>query len=127
MAQPPVAKRGEFRSKGPELLIDLSDHVAAALVELAQIDQTAASQLGREIAERMAAVWGGQNIYFPQGMSMRLAQRDRQIYSEFTGANHSDLARKYGVSIQWIYKIVKAVHREERALREPDMFGFPEG
>jgi Mor family transcriptional regulator len=121
MAQPPV-KRGEFRSKGPELLIDLAEHIADALAEMAPVDQPRAAQIGREIAERMAGVWGGQNIYFPMGMSMRLSQRDRQIYDKFTGANHSELAREYGVSIQWIYKIVKAVHREEIAMRQHDLF-----
>lgn len=38
------------------------------------------------------------------------------------GTNHSDLARKYGVSLQWIYKIVKTVRQEEMAKRQSDMF-----
>ena len=41
---------------------------------------------------------------------------------DFTGANHSELARKYGVSLQWIYKIVKTVRQEELARRQGDMF-----
>ncbi|WP_156440990.1 Mor transcription activator family protein [Burkholderia sp. ABCPW 14] len=32
------------------------------------------------------------------------------------------LARKYGVSIQWIYKIIKAVGREETAARQRRLF-----
>ncbi|AOE92052.1 Mor transcription activator family protein [Ralstonia pseudosolanacearum] len=60
-----------FKSKGPELLVDLAQHAAAALVELAALDSEKAEQLGREIANRMAAHWGGQNIYFPMGLSLR--------------------------------------------------------
>ncbi len=55
--------------------------------------------------------------------SHKLSKRDETIYQEFNGINHSELARKYGVSLQWIYKIVKAVQKEEMAKRQPDMFG----
>lgn len=111
-----------FRSKGPELLVDLTDNIAAALVELASIDQEKAAQLASEIADRMAAHWGGQNIYFPMGLSVKLSKRDQLIYDEFDGTNHSDLARKFGVSLQWIYKIVKTVRQEEIARRQQDLF-----
>lgn len=112
----------EFKSKGPELLVDLADQCAQALVEISLLDKDKAADVGRQIADRMAAHWGGQNIYFPMGMSYRLSRRDRQIYDDFTGDNHADLSRKYGVSVQWIYKIVKAVQKEETIRRQPDMF-----
>lgn len=112
----------EFRSKGPELLIDLAQHIAVTLIELAKLDKEQAEQLGREIADRMAGHWGGQNIYFPMGLSYKLSQRDQAIYNEFNGINHSELARKHHVSLQWIYKIVKTVQKEEIAKRQTDMF-----
>lgn len=115
-------QRGDFKSKGPELLIDLAEQCALALKEAAGLENDKADQVGREIADRMAAHWGGQNIYFPMGLSYKLSQRDRRIFDDFDGANHSELARKYGVSLQWIYKIVKAVRQEEIARRQGDMF-----
>ena len=114
--------KGDFKSKGPELLVDLAQHVAFTLAELVGLDEEKAEQAGREIANRMAAHWGGQNIYFPMGLTYKLSQRDQQIFDEFNGTNHSDLARKYGVSLQWIYKIVKTVRQEETARRQGDMF-----
>ncbi|NLR73546.1 Mor transcription activator family protein [Leeia aquatica] len=116
-------QKSEFKSKGPELLVDLAEQCALALVERAGVSQDKAEQLGREIADRMAAHWGGQNIYFPMGLSYKLSLRDRQIYDDFNGVNHSELARKYSVSLQWIYKIVKTVRQEEIAQRQGDMFG----
>ncbi len=116
-------RASEFKSKGPELLVDLAEQCSQALREKAGLDQAQADQVAREVADRMAAHWGGQNIYFPMGLSYRLSQRDRQIYDEFTGANHSDLARKWGVSLQWVYKIVKTVGAEEIARRQGDLFG----
>ncbi|MCM2494578.1 Mor transcription activator family protein [Burkholderia glumae] len=114
-----------FKSKGPELLVDLSVQIAQALVELASIDTDQAEQIGREIADRMAGHWGGQNIYFPMGVSYRLSQRDRQIFEEFRGDNQAELARKFGVSLQWVYKIIKTVRREDIAARQRDLFGGP--
>ncbi|AOJ71022.1 MULTISPECIES: Mor transcription activator family protein [Burkholderia] len=114
--------KADFKSKGPELLVDLAQHVSVALKELAAMKTDEADQLGREIADRMAAHWGGQNVYFPMGVSYKLSQRDRRIYDEFRGDNHGELARKYGVSIQWIYKIIKAVGREETAARQKRLF-----
>jgi len=115
-------QNGDFKSKGPELLVDLAEQCSLALKESAGLDKDKADQVGREIAERMASHWGGQNIYFPMGLSYKLSQRDRQIFDDFTGANHSELARKYGVSLQWIYKVVKTVRQEEIARRQGDMF-----
>lgn len=112
----------DFRSKGPELLIDLTEHIAIALAELVSMESAKAQHVAKEVSDRMAAHWGGQNIYFPMGQSIKLSRRDRQIYDDFNGSNHSDLARKYGVSLQWIYKIVKAVRKEEIARRQGDMF-----
>ena len=117
-----MSTRDDSRSKGPELLVDMIQHVTVALGELTEMDDSRAKQVAREIADRMAAHWGGQNIYFPMGLSYKLSQRDRQIYDDFTGANHSELARKYGVSLQWIYKIVKTVRQEEMARRQGAIF-----
>jgi Mor family transcriptional regulator len=111
-----------FRSKGPELLSDLAAHVAATLIDFLGTDKDQADQVGMELANRMAGVWGGQNIYFPMGLSYKLSQRDLEIYSKFTGNNHSDLAREYHCSLQWIYKIVKTMRAEELARRQGGLF-----
>lgn len=76
-----------------------------------------------EVAEHLAKHWGGSGIYFPMGMTYKLSQRDRQIYSEFKGNNHFELAQKYGVSVIWIYKIIRTVQKEELASRQKDMSG----
>ena len=60
------------------------------------MDKERAEHVGNEIANRMAAHWGGQLIYFPIGTAIKLSARDLAIWNDFTGKNHSDLARKYG-------------------------------
>lgn len=112
----------EFRSKGPELLLDLIDQLTVALEEMVSLERSKAQHVAKEVAERMTAHWGGQNLYFPMGMVVKLSRRDRQIYDDFNGDNHHELARKYGVSLQWIYKIVKAMRKEHIASLQSDMF-----
>ena len=114
--------KGEFKSRGPELLQDLADQITQALIELLGLDTEKAEQLGREIAERMAAHWGGQNVYFPMGLTMKLSRRDQQIYDAFKGDNQPDLARQFGVSLQWVYRILKIKKAEDIAARQHSLF-----
>lgn len=115
--------KSRLKKKDLELLTDLSQQVAHMLVELATVPQDVAGAIGKEVADRMALHWGGQNLYFPMGKALKLSQRDRQIYAEFNGDNHSELARKFGLSLQWVYAIVKAVRQEEIDRRQGKLFG----
>jgi Mor family transcriptional regulator len=107
-----------FRNKSPELLADLASQCSAVIHERLGLDAVKADEIGRETAERMSFIWGGQNVYFPKGLIYQLSIRDRQIFDEFNGKNHADLARKYKVSLQWIYKLIKTVRAEEIAKRQ---------
>ncbi|EHD22615.1 MULTISPECIES: Mor transcription activator family protein [Brenneria] len=102
-----------FRSKGPELLVELAQHTASTIKEVVEIDTDIADQIGEAVANRMMQVWGGQNVYFPMGMAWKVSQRDLEIFHEFNGRNHHELARKFGVSLQWVYSVVKRVRKEE--------------
>ncbi|MDX5630371.1 MULTISPECIES: Mor transcription activator family protein [unclassified Brenneria] len=102
-----------FRSKGPELLVELAQHTASTIKEVVEIDTDIADQIGEAVANRMMQVWGGQNVYFPMGMAWKVSQRDLEIFHKFNGRNHHELARKFGVSLQWVYSVVKRVRKEE--------------
>lgn len=54
---------------------------------------------------RFACDFGGLQIYIPKNST--LEQRNNLIRREFKGNNHLELARKYHLSIQWIYAILK--------------------
>lgn len=108
--------------KIPELLSDLSSHASAVAVQMLDIPKDVAEHLGLEIARKMAENWGGQHIYIPKGVSMVASQRDVLIYAEFNGRNHADLARKYHLSIIWIYKIIRTIQTREIARRQGALF-----
>lgn len=48
-----------FRSKGPELLVELAHHVADTIVDVTGLDLKVAEQVGSSVATRMMLVWGG--------------------------------------------------------------------
>ncbi|WP_250146708.1 Mor transcription activator family protein [Escherichia coli] len=80
----------QFRSKGPELLVELAQHTSETVREIIDIEPEVADQIGQAVANRMMQVWGGQNVYFPMGMVWKVSQRDREIFREFNGRNHHE-------------------------------------
>ncbi|MDH3001503.1 transcriptional regulator [Chelonobacter oris] len=112
----------DFQTKAPDLLADLTKYTVSAVCELAEIDKQTAENIGMIVALKTGHNWGGQNIYVPKSMILFACEREKQIYNEFTGNNHSQLAKKYRLSIQWIYKIVKRVQKEEINKRQFQLF-----
>lgn len=50
---------------------------------------------------------GGLVLYIPVDHSTFLNSRNTLILEDFNGSNHFDLSRKYGLSLQAIYKIIE--------------------
>lgn len=114
--------KGELRSKGPELLLDLASHVAVQVKALCGVSPEKADAVGLAVADLMSCHWGGQLLYFPKGMARKLSARDQEIYARFNGFNHADLAREFDVSLQHVYRILKIVHAGEIASRQGGLF-----
>ena len=113
----------DFQTKAPDLLADLAKYTVIAVRECyPAMDAETAENIGMIVALKTGYNWGGLNVYVPKSMSLFACEREKQIFNEFTGNNHAYLAKKYGLSLQWIYKIVKRVQKEEIAKRQFDMF-----
>lgn len=75
-----------------------------------------AELLGPDLAQRLTTELAGQTIYFPAFYRPaterdRLSARDAAILAEFDGNNHEALARKYHISLQWVYRLVAQSRR----------------
>lgn len=92
----------------PELVSSAALQVRDVILKCG-IEKNVADNCALATATHLIEQWGGQNIYFPRGHQTFLARRYRQIYQEFNGMNTPDLARKYGVSRQRVYQIIKSV------------------
>ncbi|BFU65363.1 Mor transcription activator family protein [Rodentibacter abscessus] len=113
-----------FNQKAPEILADLAKHTEVKIKEkISDIDTILAQQIAIEVANHIAQCWGGEVIYIPRNLVLLLSERDRKIFNEFNGSNQRELARKYNVSMQWVYHIIKKITKEEIARRQYDMFG----
>ncbi len=110
------------KKHGEELLEDLGGKIKAALVSLAELNPDLSEHVGNEIVNQMSEHWGGQIIYFPQGMMQKISTRDLQIWEEFSGSNHAELARKYHISLQWVYRIVKTMRKQQTQKRQGQLF-----
>lgn len=98
MSEESVRKRNEF-------LDDLSTYLERALVGLG-LGENMAAAAGEMVTDDVAAWWGGQNICIPRDHHRKLSERNLRILSEFNGKNHSDLARKYDLTVSSIYKLI---------------------
>lgn len=95
------------RTKRPELLDYLAQIITKTLIDLVEMDKEISEHLATDIVNQVAKNWGGQLLYIPQGLSLKICARDREIWNDFDGSNHAVLAKKYNTSVQWLYKIIK--------------------
>ena len=108
-----------------ERYAELLDDVAARVANMARcvpsVNETEARNFGRRVADMLAEEWGGSSVYIPKNLASRFRRRDAELYRAFTGHNIEELARKYGLTQQRVYSIIKA----ERARRARSQLTFP--
>lgn len=112
--------------KEPEVLVDLDAKAAALAKQLFGATDDVAEAFGAELAQMMAAEWGGQSIYFATGLFYKVAKLHQEVWDSFNGSNHNELAKQFKVSRAWIYKIVARMRAADLANRQPDMFQAPD-
>lgn len=105
-----------------ELFVQTEGVVTAVLADHNVADSTAALAASA-VTDMLAKNWAGQAFSFPKDYAWRLTQRDLEVYDKFTGNNHLELAREYGVRVNAIYKLIKRIRRiaQEQA-GQGDMF-----
>ena len=106
----------------PELVADLEDQTAACLVSIAPLEKAQARHIARQVARHITNNWGGQLIYIPKNHIGRISERDMEVYRDFDGRNHAALSKKYDLTVQQVYRIVKEVGMRERAKTQGDLF-----
>ncbi|WP_226020193.1 Mor transcription activator family protein [Serratia symbiotica] len=60
----------------------------------------------------------GNNFYITNRATRNFHDRNAQILSDFyQGVSHRELSKKYGHSVQWIYKIIADERKKEKVTR----------
>lgn len=110
---------------------ELLDAVARKVADMAlamspAVNKDDAAALGLRVANMLAEDWGGTSVYVPKDVAGRLTARNRALYAEFRGDNIHEIARRYGLSEQRVYSIIKHERdrRKVRHLSLPGIFDF---
>lgn len=104
------------------MLVDLAAKSAALAKQLFGVTDELADAFGSEIAQLMAAEWGGQSPYIPQGIAYKVSKLHQDVWNAFNGSNHNELVRRFGISRVWVYRIVKRMRLADQVKRQGDMF-----
>ena len=113
---------GKQSRQGKALLLDLRDHACRLLKNIQAVDASTADQISNELMYQISQDWGGHSIYIIKDDTFHAEERDIQIYKEFNGYNHSELAKKYKLTEVYIYRIVKRMAEQERNRMQPSLF-----
>lgn len=93
-----------------ELLADVEVHSRVLLLDHG-VDKALADQVAIAIADFFAGHWGGITVVFPKDYYYKLAERDLEIWHQFNGTNHVELAKKYQMTERGIRKILDKVKK----------------
>lgn len=66
---------------------------------------------------RLAEEFQGMNIYFPKLDGTLKIVRDKRILDEYNGYNIKELARKYGLTENWIRQLIAENPTESNQMR----------
>ncbi|MDT4884111.1 Mor transcription activator family protein [compost metagenome] len=61
-------------------------------------------------------------VYIPKGVSIQASKLHQQIYDDWTGHNHHEVATKHGVSVQYVYRVIKRMRAVIIARDQGDLF-----
>lgn len=113
----------ETKRKWPKDLAALIDIFESALKRQG-LDDTQAKRLAHSLLAEQAMYCGGRHIYIPKGDRLKQAIRDVELFRDWhdNGVVPDDLAKKYKISTQHVYRIIN----EQRAIHlkrvQPSLF-----
>ncbi|MFZ1828293.1 MAG: Mor transcription activator family protein [Candidatus Competibacteraceae bacterium] len=93
----------------PQILADIAQLLRSLLNE--HLPNALADTMAISQVELLSRTYSGCQVYFPKQKALKRHQRDEALYREFTGNNHTDLARRYCLTVSHVYEIVKRVRK----------------
>lgn len=84
---------------------EIQKHIT--MEDLPEFGQEIAQIVGVQDALKILEALSGQEIYFPSPQQITKPVRDKLIKDSFDGNNFKQLAKKWGLSVRWVRKIVQ--------------------
>ncbi|WP_339118491.1 Mor transcription activator family protein [Halomonas sp. BMC6] len=111
----------ELARHWPQSLVDMLQVIEAEYIEIG-LEPRIAQRLAFSTLRILAYYHGGQVFYLAKGDQLDRALRDHQIWCEFNGSNHAELARRYDKNVIQIYKILAEQRSLHRNRIQPGLF-----
>lgn len=109
----------------PEGAVMIFEAIEARLMDVLGLPADAASQVALEVLRQVLESCGGEYFYVPKDIRLAAHGRDAEVWREFNGHNQRELARKYSLTLQYIYRIIARQREKDRKERQPELaFGF---
>lgn len=112
-------------SRADGMLLTIFELVTEGVKET--LSEQEAVELGMNVVERIRHTFGGELVYVCQGRKLDSIIMSNQIWNEFDGRNQTELAKKYGCSVQWVYTVIRTMRKLKQDEVQGDLFGNNEG
>lgn len=110
----------------PEILAELVAAIAPELIKHG-LDAVAANEAAMSATERVRNEFGGLLLYIPRGNNFDISERDEKIYGLFDGRNVDELARKFKLSVQHVYRILAKCRARSKSSNQHNLITQTKG
>lgn len=111
-----IDKADERPDRWHVTLVEMTDAVTAAFASNGKTRSQAKADAETAVRAIYMAFRGSQ-VYIPLASCTERGLRDARIFEEFDGKNQHELSRRYAMSIQAIYRIIKKQREINRIAR----------
>ena len=103
-----------------DYLLDVAAIAASVATEVAGVPDTAAAAIGEETALQVARKHSGQLIYIKKNARVVVEAFEEQAAQSFSRNryDHGATARELGISVGYLYAVLKRQHEREKAERQ---------
>ncbi|GGA96000.1 Mor transcription activator family protein [Agarivorans gilvus] len=113
----------DLKERTATFLLDIQAHLCEGLTNMTTLSEEQASELANSVVDHIRKAYGGETLYIPKGKELETALLHHSIFREFNGRNHKALAKKYGVSEQWVYSVTKQMQKRIKDKMQLGLFG----
>jgi Mor family transcriptional regulator len=108
-------------SEGPDVLQHIADQVGVTLQRHGLLAD-AAHSIGAEVAESVRQTFAGELLYMPKGRFQMVEKKYRELWAAFNGTNVKELAHRFDMTEQHVYRVIKLMSRDQTARHQGALF-----
>lgn len=105
----------------PEGAVILHESITAGLAEMLGLTPDAADQAAYDVLRRVLETCGGEYFYVPKDIRLAAHGRDIEVWRKFTGHNQRQLAREFGITVQYVYQIIARQREKDKKERQAEL------